>query len=261
MMAEDHGIRHSMTDRVATIVIDRADIRNSLDTDSVEVLVEAFGASQSASCIVLRSEGSSFCSGGNLQHLAKLGNRPDEIRSSIESGFQKLVRTIRDSAIPVIVRVQGPAVGAGADIALACDLRVASEEAWIQEAWINLGLVSALGAPVNLTMSGGPGFALDMLLSARKVDAQECLRLGLFQRVVPLDQLDEELDSVVTSVVEKDRDAVIAMKELVASTYRASFESGLHEGLDFQEQLMRSSAFIERVGGILDRIRSKKSLK
>jgi enoyl-CoA hydratase/carnithine racemase len=252
------GIRRTVDAAgIVTIAIERAAMRNSLDRVSVAALTKAFEASADARCVILRSDGSSFCSGGDLPHLVRLSAEPDTIRGSIEGSFQRLIRTIRRTPVPVIARVQGAAVGAGADLALACDLRVASASAWLREAWIDLGLVSALGAPATLSSAGGPGFALDVLLSGRKLDAAECLAVGLFQRVVGVDELDAEVDSVASVIAARDPQAVRAMKELVAGTFGEAFENSLRGGLDRQERLMRSEQFVVRVRDILHRITSR----
>lgn len=248
------GVRWADDEGVARVTIDRADVRNSLDRPSVLALIEALEASRNARCVVLASTGPSFCSGGDLPHLERLAARPDEIRGSIEGSFQRLMRTIRAHPVPVIARIQGPAVGAGADLALACDLRVASTEAWLREPWIELGLISALGAPVNLALGGGPGFALDVLLSGRKVSADEGLACGLFQRVTAPGGLDAEVDELAARVAALEPDGVRSMKALVNMTYDAAFDLALRSGVDHQERLMRSPEFVVRVRAILHRI-------
>src|SRR5271167_3239819 len=119
---------------ILTITLDRQAQRNSLDRQSVfSLLAEFTSLSDTARCVVLRSEGAAFCSGGDLPHLERLARQPEEIRGSIEGSFQQLIRTIRACPVPVIARIQGAAVGAGADVALACDMRVASSDAFIKE--------------------------------------------------------------------------------------------------------------------------------
>jgi enoyl-CoA hydratase/carnithine racemase len=255
----DPGVGWVDEDGIVSITIDRAHLRNSLDRASVLALIGAFEANTAARCIILRSAGTSFCSGGDLPHLERLASRPDEIRASIEGSFQRLMRTIRAHPAPVIARVQGPAVGAGADLALACDLRVASADAWLREPWIELGLISALGAPINLGAAGGPGFALDVLLSGRKVPADEGLARGLFQRVVAPDDLDAEVSELATRVAAMDPEGVRAMKELVNLTFGEDFDLALRAGVDHQERLMRSPEFAVRVRAILNRISRRAS--
>jgi enoyl-CoA hydratase/carnithine racemase len=248
------GVRWADDGGVVRVTIDRADARNSLNRPSVLKLIEAFEASADARCVVLASAGTTFCSGGDLPHLERLAARPDEIRGSIERSFQRLMRTIRAHPAPVIARIQGPAVGAGADLALACDLRVASAGAWLREPWIELGLISALGAPVNLALGGGPGFALDVLLSGRKIGADDGLARGLFQRVVAPEDLDTEVDELAARIAKLDPDGVRSMKQLVNLTFDEAFDRALRSGVDHQERLMRSPEFVVRVRAILDRI-------
>jgi 2-(1,2-epoxy-1,2-dihydrophenyl)acetyl-CoA isomerase len=250
----DPGISWSEDAGVATIGIDRAAMRNSLNRPSVLALIEAFEKTADARCVVLRSTGTTFCSGGDLPHLEKLARRPDEIRGSIENSFQRLMRTIRSHPAPVIARVQGPAVGAGADLAMNCDLRVASADAWIRESWIDLGVISALGASINLSATGGPGFALDVLLSGRKVPADEALARGVFQRVVAPAELDAEVGALAARVAGLDADGVRAMKQLVNLVHDHDFDSALRAGVDHQERLMRAPEFAARVRAILDSI-------
>jgi 2-(1,2-epoxy-1,2-dihydrophenyl)acetyl-CoA isomerase len=254
------GISWSEDSGIATVTIDRTDMRNSLNRPSVLALIEAFEKTADARCVVLRSTGTSFCSGGDLPHLEKLAARPDEIRDSIEGSFQRMMRTIREHPAPVIARVQGPAVGAGADLALNCDVLIASSDAWLRESWIDLGVISALGASINLSAAGGPGFALDVLLSGRKVLADEALARGLFQRVTAPDELDGEVRALAERVAGLDTGGVRAMKQLVRLVHDEDFDVALRAGVDHQERLMRAPEFAVRVRTILDSI-SRRSAK
>lgn len=207
--------------------------------------------------VVMASEGKVFCAGADLALLQPYGDptRIQEVRENIYSAFQALVRVIAQCPVPVIARVQGPALGAGADLALACDLRVASTRAWLEESWIKLGTISALGGAAVLTRTLGLGTTLDMLLTARRLTAEEALAAHVFQRVAEPDQLDAELESVTSAIVAADPKAVRSMKSLVREDPAvSSSDDALAHGLELQGPLIARDEFAQRVAEVRRRI-------
>jgi 2-(1,2-epoxy-1,2-dihydrophenyl)acetyl-CoA isomerase len=210
-----------------------------------------------AACVVLASDGPIFCGGADLALLEPLGHpdRLEEIRDAIYGAFQLMIRAIASCPVPVLAKIQGPALGAGADLALACDLRIASERAWLEESWIKLGTISALGGAQVLTSLVGAGTALDLLLTARRIGADEAMAIGAFQRVVAVESLEEEVRSLSLQIAAADRDAVRSMKALVrGGAAGEAFESALQRALPLQLPLIARPEFAARVSEIRGRL-------
>ena len=168
---------------VTTVVLDRPEVRNAVDAPAAEALADAFrafDADESASVAVLWGAGGTFCSGADLHALAAgRGNRfePD--------GDGPMGPTRLELSKPVIAAVSGHAVAGGLELALWCDLRVAESDATFGVFCRRWGVPLVDGGTVRLPRVVGLGRALDLVLTGRAVDADEALRIGLADRVVP----------------------------------------------------------------------------
>lgn len=249
-MAAVKAVAVSEADGIATVEVRMASNGNSLTRQIAVELAAAVSDAASARCIVLRTEGTIFCSGADLAMLEGLGapERAAEVRDYIYEGFQGLIMSIASSPVPVIARVQGPALGAGADLALACDLRIASENAWLEESWIKIGTISALGGAHTLAALLGPAGALDLLLTGRRMTAGEGANRGVFQRVVPSEHLDETVAAIAQTIASRDSAAVRAMKRLVRSgENELALRKSLIAAVDEQVPLIARTEFGDRV--------------
>lgn len=255
-MSPDEDVRLRWTGDIARIEFGNPATGNALTWDlGARLRWTVESVAQRASCIVLSTPGRVFCAGADLEMLRELAS-PDkagDVRERVYGVFQALISAVSDSPAPVITRVQGPALGAGVDLLLASDIRVASDRAWLEESWIRLGVIAALGAAETLATLVGRGTALDLLLTARRVKADEALRLGLLQRVVAPEDLDAEVDGVAGRISEADRDAVRAMKRLVTSS--DSLAAGLALALEEQVPLIARPGFATRIDAVRDSIR------
>jgi 2-(1,2-epoxy-1,2-dihydrophenyl)acetyl-CoA isomerase len=249
-------------DEVAVLTFGDAAGGNALTFELARELTGAVEeAGRRAGCIVLRSAGPVFCSGADLSVLEPLGDeaRTEDVRTLVYGAFQPLVRGMVTAPVPVVARLQGPALGAGADLALACDLRVASTAAWLEESWIRLGTISALGGAHALSRVVGAGTALDLLLTARRLRAPDLLAAGLVQRVTSPEALDDEVMALARQIASADRDAVRAMKELVRGGAELErFDDALARGLQLQVPLIARTTFGDRVRGVRRALASRR---
>ena len=235
---------------VATVRLNRPARGNSLTPEVCSELADTIESLPASTvCIVLASQGPIFCAGADLAFLEEIVSKRDEnyIRSAVYGGFQRLICALSFAPAITVARVQGAAVGAGADLALACDIKVASSLAFLQETWIKLGLISALGGTYSLPISLGTGDGLLALLTAERITAERAKQGGLFQRVVESDALDREVDQVVQSIASNDPEAVRAMKALVLESERAHREKVLAAALETQVNLLMSPRLAARV--------------
>jgi len=179
---------------VTTFIRDRREARNAMDPESAEALTEAllaFDRDDSASVAVLWGAGGAFCAGFDLKYAAsQLGQKDPMARLNFPDGEGPVPRgpmgpTRLQLSKPVIAAVAGPAVAGGMELALWCDLRVMEESAYMGVYCRRWGVPLIDGGTVRLPRIVGRGTALDLILTGRKVTAQECKRIGLCERVVP----------------------------------------------------------------------------
>jgi enoyl-CoA hydratase/carnithine racemase len=195
-------IRYDVEDPIATVTLDRPERLNAwTDRMGAEVkhAVARAESDPAVVAIVLTGAGRGFCAGADLQNLKGIseGRGGDGVPAGLEAdpgdpaleGFRQTYTYLMSVRKPVIAAVNGPCAGMALPIALACDLRFASDRAVFTTAFPRRGLVAEWGIAWLLPRLVGPAHALDLLLSARRVDAAEAERIGLVNRVVPHDEL------------------------------------------------------------------------
>ena len=170
-------IRTHSTDLIQRITLDRPERRNALTPEGLDQLLQAINETEEP-VIYLSGAGSAFCAGADLGVVEEL----DDGRRFAERG-QRTARAISDTESVVVAGIDGPARGGGLELALACDVRVATPDATFGEPGVTLGLFGAWGGTVRLPHIVGQGEAMDLVLSSRAIDAEEALRIGLVSRI------------------------------------------------------------------------------
>jgi enoyl-CoA hydratase/carnithine racemase len=186
-------------DGVALLTLDNPDQRNAMSdemTSSWVAAVDELAADRSVRAVVVTGEGTAFCSGGNTSWIASEPDASvDHLRTRMVA-FYRAWLSIRRLEIPTIAAVNGPAIGAGLCLALACDVRYAAAGARLGAPFVKLGMHPGMAATYLLPNVVGEAHARDLLLTGRVVDADEALRLGLVSRVLePATFLDDVRDT------------------------------------------------------------------
>src|SRR5688500_3399389 len=204
------AVRIEKKGRVWTVVHSRREARNAMDPESAEALVAAFqqfDEDESAAVAVLWGEGGAFCAGWDLKYCASLIKNPEELhsidypledRKAIPRG--PLGPTRLQLSKPVIAAVAGPAVAGGMELALWCDLRVMEESAYFGVYCRRWGVPLIDGGTVRLPRLVGQGRALDIILTGRQVMAEEALRIGMCERVVPAGKSREAAEALAHEI-------------------------------------------------------------
>lgn len=179
---------------VLVVTLDRPDTLNSLNRPLLLDLLRAFelaAGDDSVRCVVLTGAGRGFCSGADLGSLSGQydGPAPPALGQYVRELYSPLVLAIRRIEKPVIAALNGIAAGAGASLALACDLRIASDRASIAELFVRIGLIPDTGGTIILPLLVGLGKAAELAFSGARIGAEEAERIGLVNRVVPADDL------------------------------------------------------------------------
>jgi 2-(1,2-epoxy-1,2-dihydrophenyl)acetyl-CoA isomerase len=201
--------------------------RNALTLELVDALTEQFvlAASSGARLVTLSGEPPAFCAGGDLPQLSALASAgASQATDMIYQRFHRLVRAIHACPIPVLAAVNGPALGAGLDLALTCDLRIASDEAVFASSWITLGLVPGMGGARVLPRLIGGARAAEALLLGRRIDATEALAWGLVSEIVGANELMSRAEQIAAQMAE--------LPETGVRLTKAALRRGLDEGLD-----------------------------
>jgi enoyl-CoA hydratase len=221
-------IRVEERDAVAYVRLERPEKRNALTGGMLERLAEIFAgvaARRDLRAVVLSGAGPDFCAGTDVGELAGL-DEPGARRKA-ERG-QEVCDSIELCGTPVIAAVRGAAAGGGCELALACHLRVAASDARFGLPETGLGVIPAYGGTRRLARATGPGRALAAMLAGEEVAADEALRLGLVNRVVPPERLPAEAEALARAIIETSAPlAVRACLEAVTRGARLPFEEAL----------------------------------
>jgi enoyl-CoA hydratase/carnithine racemase len=247
-----NGLRTSVDGAIARVTLDRPGVRNA-QTPAMWLELAGFGAGlpDDVRVVVVSGEGPSFSSGIDLTEAAttfpELGARPvDEIHDVI-AGYQAGFSWLRDPRFVSIAAVHGHAVGAGFQLALACDIRVLTPEAQFAMREPSLGLVPDLGGTQPLVDLVGYSRALEICATTRWVHADEAVQLGLANIVVPVDQLAATVDDLVAALVGVPAGAVRETKGLLLGAVRRSYDDQLRA--EREAQARRLTALLAEAHG------------
>jgi enoyl-CoA hydratase/carnithine racemase len=232
---------------VRWITLDRPERRNGLEPAVLAAMTDAFRAGDDVRAFVLTGRGGAFSSGADLRHAME---NAQELMGDLEGHlgrFQALVRAVLTCPVPVLAAVDGAAYGFGCDLALACDLRVASTRAYFQEGFVRIGLIPDGGGTWMLPRLVGLSKALELTLLGARIDADEAKRLGLVARVVPPDALEAEADDLAQRIAAGPPIAIRHMKRLLHASLEKTFAEAFREEGEAQLECLRSEDFLEGV--------------
>jgi len=236
------GLRVRHEGGVAWLALDRPDALNALDWTTKQALVAALreaAADETVRAVAISGRGRAFCVGEDLRELrgAYQGGRAPELGETLERHYGPIVRLLADMPKPTVALVNGIAAGAGASLALACDLRLASTAASFKLAFSGVGLVPDAGATWNLPRLVGLSTALRMALLDDQVKAEEALALGLVSRVFPAEEFERLAAGTVTVLAAGPTLAYARTKALL----RAGLGADLAGALDAEAAAQRAS--------------------
>ncbi|HEX9711578.1 MAG TPA: enoyl-CoA hydratase-related protein [Actinomycetota bacterium] len=240
-------VRYEVADGVATVTIARPEVRNAMDLEVFQGLADAAGradADEAVRAVVVTGEGQAFSSGIDVSIFAEglASQRPIDIGS-----LQRSYTSFERCSKPVIAAIHGAAFGGGIQLALACDLRVAAADAELSVMETRWGIIPDLGAIHRLPRIIGIGRAKDMLLTGRRVPAEEALQLGLVNRVVPADQDVKEATEWARELAAGPPLALARIKRLVGAAFDVTIDAGLEREASAQRPVLASDDFREAV--------------
>jgi 2-(1,2-epoxy-1,2-dihydrophenyl)acetyl-CoA isomerase len=215
-------IRSETESLITIITLDRPEKLNAFSGTMREELLEALrAAGDDSGCrvVVITGAGRAFCAGGDVEYMSGLQKKGDvgSFRKLLDAG-RDIVTQIAGMPKPVIASVNGVAAGAGCNLALACDYRIASDNAKLGETFVKIGIHPDWGGTWFLPRLVGPSRALELLMTGRMVDAAEALAIGMVDRVVPLDDLREQTMTLARAIAQGPPQAIADIKRALAAS-------------------------------------------
>ncbi|MGL4542222.1 MAG: crotonase/enoyl-CoA hydratase family protein [Polymorphobacter sp.] len=237
-MADDdktQDVLSELTDGILTLTLNRPEKRNPIsELDMIDALVAALeraDADIDVRVVILTGAGSAFSSGGDIKKMASgSGLRaalPAQTRRNYRTGIQRLPLLFQSLEVPVIAAVNGPAIGAGCDLACMCDIRIAADTARFAESFVKIGIVPGDGGAWLLQRVVGLSKATEMTLTGMTIDAAEALACGLVSKVVPAAELMDAARVVARMVADNPPHAVRMSKRLIRQSQEATLSTVL----------------------------------
>jgi len=241
-LLEENGILY--------IRLNRPEKRNAINSQMLDELERCFtelAAEDSIGAVVLSGEGKLFCAGTDLFELGKLaGASGQEFRRDLRR-LQRAFSEIEYLEKAVIAAIHGAAIGAGLELALACDLRIASEEATFTIPEVNLGVIPDLGGNQRLPRIVGVGRAKELILTGKTISALDAERIGLVNKVVPLEDLQNTAKAWAEEIINNKPLAVGLAKRNIDTSFGLSISEGLESIGAIQSLLIFQEEFKTRV--------------
>ena len=234
-------IDFKVDDAIARIILNRPDRLNSFTVRMHDELRDALANLGEARVVVLTGAGRGFCAGQDLNDRAVAPGQTVDLGETVTQCWNPLVRALTSLPQPVIARVNGVAAGAGANIALACDIVIAAKSAKFIQSFSAIGLIPDSSGTWVLPRLVGQARALGLALTGEPLPAEKAAEWGLIWKAVDDDSLDAEVDSVASKLASLPPLGLAAIKEMI----RASWQYSLDEELERQAGTMRRLGFTE----------------
>ena len=247
----------STNDRVTTITLNRPEKLNAFGGTMREELLDALraaAADDDTRVIVVTGAGRAFCSGGDVDYMAGLQKAGDEesFRRLLDAG-RAIVTTIATMEKPVIASVNGVAAGAGCNLALACDYRIAADTAKLGETFVRIGIHPDWGGTWLLPRLVGRGRAFELMATGRIIDAAEALAIGMVDRVVTSDGLAGETAALANAIAAGPPLAIAGIKRALAASERNDLAAQVDLESEHQLEAFRSSDAAEGMAAFFEK--------
>ncbi len=232
-------VTYAQENGVATITMNRPDMLNALNAEMGADLTQALGRAQQdeARVVLVAGAGRAFCAGGDLKAMAEglsSAGGTEQSLGAILRNFHEVVKALYNTPVPVIGALHGAVVGAGMSIALVCDVRIAAEDAYFQQAFIRLGLTPDGGSSWLLPRAVGAARAAQLTMSGETIDARRAAEWGLVNEVVPAGQHLDRARDLATRIAAFAPNAMRGLKALLRASAGATFDAQLAAEADAQ---------------------------
>jgi len=236
------------------VTMDRPSKRNALVPEMQDELIAAFHGAEAAGArvVVLTGAGESFCSGLDLSVLKKMQDRTPEEHLAAADHLNRMFKSVWDCNVPTIAMVNRAAIAGGTGLAMLCDFTIASTEALFGFSEVKIGFVPALvGAYLGVLV--GDKVTRGLLLSGRRFNADEALRFGMVNEVVPLDQLGDRVKNLAHELMENSPQSLKTTKKLLHAQLAGTLEASLKLAVEAHQVSRETEDFREGVAAFLEK--------
>lgn len=265
---------YEVKDHLARITMNRPEHLNCFSEEMIQLWTAALEDIRDRDdiyVVLLSGNGKAFCAGGDVKAMAAgegFFESNDDITSTalarknvLWRGIQRIPLILEEIDKPVIAKIHGSAVGAGLDMALMCDIRIASESASFSESYFNVGIVPGDGGAYFLPRLVGRDKALDLFLMARVLKGAEAERIGLVTHVVPDDQLDDYVEQYIQRLMDAPQQAMRLTKRAIDQSEQSTLRSSLDLVSSFMGIVTELDDYRTRTAALVERLNQKSSKK
>jgi 2-(1,2-epoxy-1,2-dihydrophenyl)acetyl-CoA isomerase len=243
---------------VAIIRINRPEALNALSSQVGREMRHAIETAigDDARAVILTGSGRAFCSGGDLREMKAVGDAEGKAEAFLDSPLRSLhdlIRLIRQTPIPFIAAVNGICAGAGTNLALACDIVIAAEDANFNEGFVKIGLSPDCGGTFFLPRAIGEKLAAELLMTGNMIMAKRAAEIGMINRVVPADELMDEAGRLASRLAVGPTGAIGRIKRMMNASYSNSLTEQLALEAECQLESGRSDDFREGLSAFFDK--------
>jgi len=246
---------------IATITLNQPELRNSIsEIEVVEAFLDALQAVEQDDdmrCIIVTGAGSAFSSGGNIKHMLNkqgmFAGEANDIRENYAKVIQRIPVALYNVNIPTIAAVNGPAVGAGCDLAMYCDIRIASTNASFAESFIKVGLIPGDGGAWILPKIAGFGRAAQMAFTGEAISAEQAMEWGMLNDLVEPSALLSTAHTLAEKIASNPPQALRATKQLLREAVLSPLDTTLQLSAAIQANLHQTDDHLEAVSAIIEK--------
>lgn len=251
-----------VNERVATLTFNRHDVRNALTStaiaDDIVSTVEWINRTPDIAVLILTGDGSAFSSGGNIKDMAErsgdFAGDVQELENRYRQGIQRIPLALHKLEVPVIAAVNGPAIGAGFDIANMCDIRIASSKAKFGETFVNLGIIPGDGGAWFMQRLIGYQKAAELTFTGKVIDAEEAKKIGVVLDVVAPENLLAHVNKLANEMAAKPVASLRLTKRLMKLAQRTELPDFLDICAVFQGMCHNNPEHLTAVNAMLEKL-------
>jgi enoyl-CoA hydratase/carnithine racemase len=246
---------------IATLTLNQPELRNSIsEIEVVDAFIDALNNvnnNDQLRCLIITGAGSAFSSGGNIKHMLNkegmFAGEANDVRENYGKVIQRIPLALHNINIPTIAAVNGPAIGAGCDLAMYCDMRIASTNARFAESFIKVGIIPGDGGAWILPRIAGYARAAEMAFTGEAITAQQAYEWGILNKLVEPDQLMDEAMALAQRIAVNPPQALRATKQLMRAGTNMPLDTLLQMSAAIQANLHQTDDHIEAVSALIDR--------
>ncbi len=261
MVSSSKKLRVERRDHVLVLTLDDQATRNALNGDDLyaafEEVAQLASADLTVRAVVLTGAGTAFSSGGNIRDMLEkkgmFGGAPHEISEQYHRGIQRIPRALHGLDVPLIAAVNGPAIGAGCDLACMCDIRIASNRASFAESFVRVGIIPGDGGSWLLPRIVGYARAAEMAFTGESVDAKHAFNIGLVSKVVPHEKLMESALDLAGRIAANPPQVLRWTKRLLKEAQHERLESVLGMAAAYQALAHQTEDHAEALAAVLEK--------